>query len=45
MVSELLIENSIKSDSGQYTCIATNPYGSAQRTFLLQVEGINEYSE
>ncbi|XP_024082904.1 Down syndrome cell adhesion molecule-like protein Dscam2 isoform X2 [Cimex lectularius] len=38
LFSELIIENSVKSDSGQYACIATNPYGTTQRTILLQVQ-------
>ncbi|BES91298.1 Down syndrome cell adhesion [Nesidiocoris tenuis] len=38
MVSELVIENSVKADSGQYACTATNPYGTAQRTISLQVQ-------
>ncbi|KAL1110190.1 hypothetical protein AAG570_008267 [Ranatra chinensis] len=38
IVSELIIGNSIKSDSGEYTCIATNPFGTAQQTVSLQVQ-------
>ncbi|XP_073994425.1 cell adhesion molecule Dscam2-like isoform X3 [Rhodnius prolixus] len=38
LISELVIENTIKSDSGQYMCIATNPYGTAQQNVYLQVQ-------
>jgi len=39
IVSELIISTTVSSDSGGYTCIATNPYGRAQGTIRLQVQG------
>ncbi|XP_046406414.1 Down syndrome cell adhesion molecule-like protein Dscam2 [Ischnura elegans] len=37
-LSELIISRTVKSDSGTYTCVATNPYGRDQRTVQLQVK-------
>ncbi|XP_075218306.1 cell adhesion molecule Dscam2-like [Lycorma delicatula] len=37
-LSELQISNTVKSDSGTYTCTATNPFGHAERTVNLQVQ-------
>ncbi|XP_069693341.1 cell adhesion molecule Dscam2-like isoform X2 [Periplaneta americana] len=37
-LSELHITDTIKSDSGTFTCIAKNPYGRAERIVHLQVQ-------
>ena len=38
-LSELHISDTVKSDSGTFTCIAKNPYGRAERIVHLQVQG------
>jgi len=40
-LSELHITDTIKSDSGTFTCIAKNPYGRAERIVHLQVQGMS----
>lgn len=40
-LSELHIGDTIKSDSGTFTCIAKNPYGKAERIIHLQVQGMS----
>ena len=40
-LSELHITDTIKSDSGTFTCIAKNPYGRAERVVHLQVQGMS----
>jgi hypothetical protein len=39
-LSELHVTDTVKSDSGTFTCTAKNPYGRAERTVYLQVQGI-----
>ena len=36
----LRIANVVKSDSGKFVCVASNPYGSANCTINFLVEGI-----
>ncbi|RZF37300.1 hypothetical protein LSTR_LSTR005632 [Laodelphax striatellus] len=38
LISELQISNTVKSDSGTFTCTASNPFGHAERTVHLQVQ-------
>lgn len=40
-LSELYVTDTVKSDSGTFTCIAKNPYGRAERIVHLQVQGMN----
>jgi hypothetical protein len=40
-LSELHITDTVKSDSGTFTCIAKNPYGRAERIVHLQVQGMS----
>ena len=37
----LLIYNATKTDSGTYTCVASNNYGTTNKTIQLFVEGRN----
>lgn len=39
VLSTLFIVSAIKSDSGIFMCIATNPFGRADRVVHLQVQG------
>lgn len=38
-LSELHIASTAKTDSGAYLCVATNPFGRAERVVHLQVQG------
>ncbi|KAK3930875.1 Down syndrome cell adhesion molecule-like protein Dscam2 [Frankliniella fusca] len=38
LLSELHISSTVKSDSGPFLCVATNPYGRAERVVHLQVQ-------
>ena len=40
-LSELHVIDTVKSDSGTFTCIAKNPYGRAERIVHLQVQGMS----
>ena len=35
----LKLKDLVPDDSGQYTCIVSNPYGSINHTYTLQVVG------
>lgn len=39
LLSTLFITSSIKADSGIFMCVATNPFGKAERVVHLQVQG------
>lgn len=38
-LSELHISSTAKTDSGAFLCVATNPFGRAERVVHLQVQG------
>lgn len=38
--SKLQIARSQRSDSGNYTCIASNMEGKAQKNYILSIQGI-----
>lgn len=38
--SKLQIARSQHSDSGNYTCIASNMEGKAQKTYILSIQGM-----
>lgn len=40
-LSQLFISSTIKTDSGTYSCIASNAFGQAERTVHLQVQGMS----
>jgi hypothetical protein len=40
-LSELHITDTVKPDSGMFTCTAKNPYGRAERIIHLQVQGMS----
>jgi hypothetical protein len=40
----LVIHNLMAEDSGNYTCLASNPFGSIAHSYILEVIGKNQES-